>query len=130
MHHSLTKEDIMEAKKKASDALVLVHPECKPEVTALADYVGSTSGIINFVSKSEADAFVVATEVGVMYQLKKNNPEKTFIPAGNMICHNMKKVTIERVLKVLENLEGQVSMDTELMVDAHKPMIRMLELAN
>lgn len=130
VHHSITGEQIQEAKKARPDALVLVHPECRPEVTAMADYIGSTSGIIAYAAASPAREFIVVTEMGVMYELKRQNPDKRFYTAGDMqICPNMKKITLDKVLEVLEKEEPYVSMDPSLMTAAHKPMIRMLELA-
>ncbi|MBQ2407361.1 MAG: quinolinate synthase NadA [Lachnospiraceae bacterium] len=130
VHHTITTEQIKAAKQARPDALVLVHPECKPEVTAMADYVGSTSGIIKFATESDAKEFIVSTEMGVMYELKKRNPDKKFYTAGNMqVCPNMKKITMEKILHVLETEQSEVIMDKSLMDAAHLPMIRMLELA-
>lgn len=130
VHHTITTEQIKAAKQARPDALVLVHPECKPEVTAMADYVGSTSGIIKFATESDAKEFIVSTEMGVMYELKKRNPDKKFYTAGNMqVCPNMKKITLEKILHVLETEQSEVIMDKSLMDAAHLPMIRMLELA-
>lgn len=130
VHHIITAEEILRAKASRPDALVLVHPECKPEVTALADYVGSTSGIIKFATESDAKEFFVTTEMGVMYELKKRNPDKQFYTPGTMqICPNMKKINLDRIIDVLEQENHEVVMDTVLMEEAHKPMVRMLELA-
>lgn len=130
VHHNVLKEQILEAKEARPDALVLVHPECRPEVTALADYVGSTSGIINYATASDAREFIISTEMGVFYQLKKKNPDKKFYTAGNMqICPNMKKISIDKVLTALEDEVTEVIMDETLVKDAHAPMKRMLELS-
>lgn len=130
VHHTITPEQILAAKKARPQALVLVHPECKPEVTALADYVGSTSGIITYATNSFASEFIISTEMGVMYELKRQNPDKKFYTAGNMqICPNMKKISLENILHVLETNESEVTLDQSLIEAAHKPMLRMLELA-
>lgn len=130
VHHSVTAEQIEEAKKARPEALVMVHPECKPAVTAMADYIGSTSGIIKFATESKAKEFIVVTEMGVLYELKKRNPDKTFYTAGNMqICPNMKKITLDKIIDVLEQEKPEVIMDAALMAAAHKPMKRMLELS-
>lgn len=130
VHHNVLKAQLLEAKAARPDALVLVHPECRPEVTALADYVGSTSGIINYATASDAREFIISTEMGVFYQLKKKNPDKQFYTAGNMqICPNMKKITIDKVLTALEDEVTEVIMDKTLVKDAHAPMKRMLELS-
>lgn len=130
VHHTVTVEQIMEAKKARPEALVLVHPECKPEVTAMADYIGSTSGIIKFATESDAKQFIVVTEMGVMHELKKRNPDKSFYTAGNMqVCPNMKKITLDKIIDALEQEKPEVIMDASLIEAAHKPMVRMLELS-
>lgn len=134
VHHTITSEQIQEAKKAKPEALVLVHPECRREVTAIADYIGSTSGIIKYATESEAKEFIVATEMGVMYELKRRNPDKRFYTAGNMqLCPNMKKITLDKIIAALEREETdesvEVSMEKSLMEAAHRPMLRMLELA-
>ena len=130
VHHSLTAEEIAEAKAEHPEALLCVHPECKPSVTALADYVGSTSGIISYVGASDAKEFLIATEVGVMYELKKNNPDKTFYAISpQQVCPNMKKITMEKLLAALEDEQPEVMLSEELMENAKAPMIKMLELA-
>ena len=130
VHHTVTVEQIMEAKKARPEALVLVHPECKPEVTAMADYIGSTSGIIKFATESDAKQFIIVTEMGVMHELKKRNPDKSFYTAGNMqVCPNMKKITLDKIIDALEQEKPEVIMDASLMEAAHKPMVRMLELS-
>ena len=108
----------------------MVHPECKPAVTAMADYIGSTSGIIKFATESDAKEFIVVTEMGVLYELKKRNPDKTFYTAGNMqVCPNMKKISLDKIIDVLEQENPEVIMDAALMEAAHEPMKRMLELS-
>lgn len=130
VHHTVTTEQITAAKHARPDALVLVHPECKPEVTAMADYIGSTSGIIKFATESDAKQFIVVTEMGVLHELKKRNPDKAFYVAGNMqVCPNMKKITLDNIIDALEQEKPEVVMDAALMDAAHKPMIRMLELS-
>ena len=130
VHHSITAEQIQAAKAARPDAEVLVHPECKPEVTALADYIGSTSGIISYSEKSSASEFIVVTELGVMYELQKRNPDKKFYAAGNMqICPNMKKITLDKIISALENNAPAVELQEDFMKKALAPMERMLELA-
>lgn len=130
VHHNVLKEQVIAAKKAKPEALVLVHPECRPEVTELADYVGSTSGIINYATESDNKEFIISTEMGVFYELKKKNPDKKFYTAGNMqICPNMKKINLDNVIKALEEETTEVVMDEAFMDRAHKPMKRMLELS-
>lgn len=130
VHHTITADQIKAAKAARPAAEVLVHPECKPEVTALADYIGSTSGIIAYSEKSTASEFIVVTEIGVMYELQKRNPDKKFYAAGNMqICPNMKKITLDKIIAALENNAPAVELQEDFMKKALAPMERMLELA-
>ncbi|MBQ0079314.1 MAG: quinolinate synthase NadA [Eubacterium sp.] len=130
VHHSLRPEQVMEAKAARPEAKVLVHPECKPSVTALADYIGSTSGIINYATNSDAKEFIISTEMGVFHELQKRNPDKKFFVAGNMqICPNMKKISLEKIITALEEGKGAVEMAPEFMQKALAPMERMLELS-
>lgn len=130
VHHTITAAQIQAAKKARPNAEVLVHPECKPEVTALADYIGSTSGIIAYSQKSNASEFIVVTEMGVMHELQKRSPGKKFYTAGNMqICPNMKKITLDKIIAALENKAPTVELKEDFMKKALAPMERMLELA-
>lgn len=130
VHHSVTAEEIREAKEKNPKALVMVHPECRQEITAMADYIGSTSGMITFATESEQKEFIVVTERGVLHELKKRNPEKRFFTVGqSQICQNMKKITLDNIIDVLEKEDKEVLMDAALMETAHRPMTRMLELS-
>lgn len=130
VHHNITSAQIAEAKKSRPDAEVLVHPECRPEVTALADYIGSTSGIISYAKSSEASEFIVVTEMGVLYELKKQNPGKKFYTAGNMqICPNMKKITLDKIIQALRTGSPAVTLKEDFMKQALAPMERMLALS-
>ena len=130
VHHKITKEDILEAKEKHPDAQVVVHPECKAEVCQLADYIGSTSGIIQYVKNSDCEEFIVVTEMGVLYELGLQAPGKKFYTTGvTQVCPNMKKNTLEKVYQALKNMEPRVEMAEDLMIGARKPMEKMLELA-
>ncbi|MGI6094492.1 MAG: quinolinate synthase NadA [Lachnospiraceae bacterium] len=129
VHTRIKPEDIAKTKKEHPQAKVLVHPECKKEVSDLADYVGSTAGIIAYATDSEAKEFIVCTEMGVLYELRKQNPDKQFYLAGDMqICPDMKKITLEKVIRVLEQGE-EVQMQEYLLKEAHAPLLRMLELS-
>ena len=129
-HERMQAEEVQELKEKYPDALVVAHPECNKELLAMADYIGSTSGIIDFATNSEQKEFIVCTEVGVLYKLQKNNPEKQFyFPETIPTCPNMKKNTLEKVLDVLENGTNQVELPEEVRVEAVKPLEQMHELA-
>lgn len=130
VHKSIEKEEVLKAKQARPDALVLAHPECTLEVLALADYIGSTSGIIDYASKSDAKEFIICTEMGVFYELNQKNPDKKFYSVGHrQFCPNMKRITIEKVIKSLQELAPAVEMDEELSKKAEYPLNRMLELA-
>ncbi len=109
----------------------MIHPECKPECVELADYAGSTSGIIDYATNDqEHDEFIVVTEIGVIHEMEKRNPEKKFYPATDkLVCPNMKKNTLEKVRDCLKNNTNQVELDEEFMEKAKKPLERMHELA-
>lgn len=130
VHATITKEEVLKAKAVKPEAKVLVHPECKSEVVALADYVGSTSGIIQYATESDAKEFLISTEMGVFYELKKRNPDKKFYSVGNLqICPNMKKITLEKVKQALEGSAKEVVLSDDFITKAYKPLARMLELA-
>ena len=130
IHAVLTKEQVQQAKSKHPEALFLVHPECIREVLEEADYIGSTSGIISFAEGSQAKEFIIGTENGVFYELKRNNPGKIFYPVmENQVCHDMKKITREKILKVLQEEINEVFVDETLQREAMVPLKRMLELA-
>ena len=129
-HHLLTREDIIKAKKLHPQALLLVHPECRPEVCDLADYIGSTRGIIEFASNNQAKEYIIGTELGIFHPLKKNNPNKKFFPASeDMICRNMKLITLEKVLYSLQNLEPRITVPEEISKKSLKALNRMIEIS-
>lgn len=114
VHQNITKEDVLRAKKEHKNALVLVHPECTEEVTALGDYIGSTLGIIDFATKSDAMEFIICTELGILYELEQKNPGKRFYAAGkNQICPDMKRITLSKIAQVLETFENEVLISDE-----------------
>lgn len=130
VHAEVTREIVLEMKEKYPKALFLVHPECRMEILELADYVGSTSGIIQFATDSDAQEFIIGTETGVMYKLKQQNPGKKFYPLGaGQVCEDMKKVTLDKVLACMEQETGVVEVSEELHDAANAPLNRMLDLA-
>lgn len=127
----MTKEVALSAKKQHPEALLLVHPECKEEVVQLADYAGSTAGIINFAKSSMNKEFIIGTELGVLCELKKQCPDKTFYPMSEeLICSNMKKILIEKVRDCLKEENNEIILDENMMINANKPLEKMLELAS
>lgn len=130
IHAAITKEEILEVKEKYPKAKFLVHPECKKEVLEEADYVGSTSGIIDFVAMDNAQEYIIGTEIGVLYELRKRNPEKKYYTLrNNTTCADMKLVTLEKVLDVLEKETNVVSVSEEVAKKALLPLEKMLEIA-
>ncbi len=130
VHVSVTADNVKAIKAKYPAAAVLAHPECKKEVLDLADYIGSTSGIIDYASAGSDTEFIICTESGVGYKLKEQNPDKKFYFAGTKhFCPNMKLNTVEKVLEVLKTGANEVHVSDEVRIKSLKPLDRMLELA-
>lgn len=132
IHQLIHSEALMDAKAKYPNAKVLTHPECMDEVVELSDFVGSTAEIIDYAKTDSSMEYIVATETGVFYQLKKDNPNKQFYPVINpQICGDMKKATLEKIEAMLNNLENEqeVILDENVMKTAKKPLEQMLVLA-
>lgn len=129
VHARMTAEAVEKAKQEHPRAEVLSHPECTEEVLKQSDYIGSTSGIIDYVGKSEKSEFIVCTETGVFYELVKNNPEKCFYPVmEHQICEDMKKISLEKIVDVMKNKKNEVFVSDELRNCAKAPLTNMLEL--
>ena len=129
-HHIMTKEDVLNAKKEHPNALVAVHPECKPEVLEEANYIGSTSGIIDYIVGNNAKEFIVGTVDGVYATILKQAPDKKlYNVVKTQVCPNMKLNSLEKIIHVLETGENEVFLDEEFMNKAKAPLERMLELA-
>lgn len=125
-HERIEKDEIIELKEQYPNYPVLVHPECNKEVRYLADYIGSTSELINYTASSTADGFIVVTEEGVFYEMKLKSPNKTFIPTKTgMICPNMKKISLNDLYNCLKNEEFEIHIDEELRDSAHKALENM-----
>ncbi len=130
IHAAITKEQLHKAKEEHPDAKILTHPECEPDVLAISDYIGSTADIISYANKSEWKEFIICTENGVAYQLKKDNPEKQFYFVNPVpCCRDMKCNTLENILSVLQNENNEVEVDEETRLRANLPLKRMLECA-
>ena len=130
VHAKVTAEAVKKTKEAHPEAKLLVHPECVPEVLALADYIGSTSGIIQYASESDNTSFIICTEEGVLHELKEKNPQKTFYMAKDPFqCPDMKKITLEKVYTVLKDASDPVEVDPGLAAASMPPLRRMLELA-
>ncbi len=128
-HIFITEEDIKKARAKYPDAIVMAHPECSEPVKKLADELLSTGQMLEFVRKSSAKRFIVATEAGMTYPLKKQNPEAEFIAASDRaICPNMKKITLEKVAWSLEDMQYKITVPQEIRIKAKKALDRMVEI--
>ncbi len=127
VHDHLTAEEVRAARVEHPNAEVLVHPECRPEVIDQADFAYSTAGMGRHAKASAAKEFIIGTETGMIYRLKKENPEKGFYPLStNAICQNMKKTGLAEVLRALQTLEPQVTVPEEIAVRARRSIERML----
>lgn len=131
-HTRVSEAAARETIKKHPDALVLVHPECLPGVTAMADYVGSTTGIMDYAKKSDAKEFIIGTENSIVQHLQFACPEKTFHPLSKIcICPNMKMTTLGEVWRCENGIGGEeIVLDEEVRLGARRCISRMLELGN
>jgi quinolinate synthase len=135
VHDTFSERKIVGLKERHPNALLLAHPECDDVILRMADYVGSTTGILTFATKSDKTEFIVATEPGILHQMKKAAPDKEFIPAppeANCACNecpHMKKNTMEKVYLALRDLAPQLEMDPALLRAARVPIDLMLALS-
>lgn len=128
-HAKMTKRDVEAARAMHPDALFLVHPECTPEVTKGADYVGSTTGIMNFAKKSEAKEFIIGTENSIVSHLQYDCPDKRFYPLSkDCVCHNMRVTTLPDVLNCLNGEGEEITLSPEVMEKAKLCIDEMLRL--
>lgn len=128
-HAKIEKDDVLAAKWAHPNALFLVHPECRPEVVGFADFVGSTSGIMDYAEKSDKKEFIIGTENAIVQHLQFKCPDKRFYPLSkDLVCHNMKITTLCDVLNCLEGNGGEeIVMDEELRIKAVKCIDKMIE---
>lgn len=128
-HHRVTARHVRKAKQEHPEAVVLVHPECRPEVIALADEALSTSQMAAYVAQSEAKSFLIGTEEGLVYRLQKDNPEKAFyLVTTSLVCPDMKKTTLEEVVQTMELRKNVVAVAEETRVKAKEALDRMLAI--
>jgi len=130
IHDKLTPEQVREVQTRHPEAEFMAHPECRPEILEMADVIVSTSGMIRHAAESGRREFIVGTEAGLVYPLQKANPGKAFYPAAEqMLCPDMKKITLADVFNSLDRLEGEVKVPEEIRRPALTAVQRMLELA-
>jgi len=128
-HVVITEDDIKNAKAKYPDAIVMAHPECTEPVKDLSHQLLSTGQMLKFTDKSTAKRFIVATEIGMLHPLKKQNPQAEFIAAGGRaICPNMKKITVEKIVWALEDMQYKVTVPDKIRTKAKKAIDRMVEI--
>ena len=127
-HVVITEDDIKTARAKYQGAIVMTHPECTEPVKELSDELLSTGQMLKFAAKGTAKRFIIATEIGIIHTLKKQNPEAEFFPASQRaICPNMKKITLEKVVWALEDMQYEITVPEEIRQRAKKALDRMVE---
>jgi len=136
VHEIFSLEKVVKLKAQHPNAQLLAHPECEAVILEKADFIGSTTAILNYSKKSDCKEFIVATETGILHQMQKSSPDKTFIPAppNNSCacndCPHMKLNTLEKIYVALKYEQPELLMDESLILAAKKPILRMLELSS
>ncbi len=135
VHDAMEAENILKLKVNYPDAPVIAHPECNSAVLAVSDFIGSTKAMLNYIKSSEKRQFIVATEPGILYEMRRNNPEKEFITiTGNdgcscQECSYMKLNTLEKLYKCLLDEKPEIILERDMIEKASKPIVRMLEMS-
>ncbi|MFZ0282294.1 MAG: quinolinate synthase NadA [Bacteroidales bacterium] len=136
VHEEFSLEAILDLKIENPEAKVIVHPECELPVRMIADFIGSTSALLEFTRKDSSATYIVATEPGIIHQMKKNNPSKQYIPAppkdstcGCSECNFMKLITIEKIFRCLRDEEPEILIGNDVLEKARKPIWRMMEIS-
>ena len=135
VHEIFSREKITKLKERYPNAKLLAHPECEEVILQMADYIGSTTGILKYASKHDDKEFIVATEAGILHQMQKENPDKVFIPAppnNNCACNDcphMKRNTLEKLYLCLKNEMPEIEVPQHIIEKAVKPIERMLEIS-
>ncbi|MRT94094.1 quinolinate synthase NadA [Ancylomarina sp. 16SWW S1-10-2] len=136
VHDILSAEKVMQMKVENPDAILIAHPECTHPVLILADFVGSTTAMLNYTKNSDAKKFIVATETGILHQMQKDSPEKEFliVPADETCscndCAYMKLNTMQKIYMALKNEQPEIILPDDIMTKAKTPLLRMLELSS
>ena len=135
VHDALEAESILKLKQQNPDAPVIAHPECNSAVLAVSEFIGSTKAMLNYVAKSEHKRFIVATESGILYEMRNNNLDKEFIavPSGESCactdCSYMKMNTLEKLYRCLRDEQPEILLDAEMIERARRPIVRMLDMS-
>lgn len=128
-HHRILAQDVLKTKREHPEAVVVAHPECTIDILALADGIESTSGMLRYVRESEAREFIMCTERGLVHRLKLENPDKVFYnPSPLNICPNMKKITLEKVLWSLEDMQYEITLAPEVIEGARHAIEGMIAI--
>lgn len=136
VHEEFSLEAILRLKKENPEAKIIVHPECELPVRMIADFIGSTSALLQFTKKDSGTCYIVATEVGIIHQMKREKPGKTYIPVppvdstcGCSECSFMKLITIEKIYNSILNEEPEIILNRDILLKAQKPIKRMMEIS-
>jgi quinolinate synthase len=136
VHEEFSLEEIIKMKAEFPAAKIIVHPECEMPVRLVADFIGSTSALLSFTKSDTSNVYIVATEAGIIHQMKKANPDKTYLPVpprdstcGCSECSFMKLITIEKIYYCLKNEKPEISLDKKVILEAGKPIKRMMEIS-
>jgi len=136
VHEEFSLEAILKLKKEHPEAKIIVHPECELPIRIVADFIGSTSALLQFTKKDDSVTYIVGTEPGIIHQMRKANPLKEYIPAppkdstcGCSECNFMKLITIEKIFKCLRDEKPEILIDTEILNKARRPIMRMMEIS-
>jgi quinolinate synthase len=136
VHEDFSLEAIIKLKKDNPNAKIIVHPECELPVRLVADFIGSTSALLEFTKRDDGNCYIVATEAGIIHQMKKENPGKTYIPAppidstcGCSECAFMKMITIEKILNCLKYEKPEIFIKNDILLKAQKPILRMMDIS-
>ncbi len=128
-HQRVTKEDVERIRETLPQAVIAVHPECRPEVVERADFVGSTSAILRFARETRNTELVIGTEMGIIHRMTKENPDKKFyLLSQGLVCPNMKMTTLEKVALALENMEPRITVPDDVRRQALTSLKKMLEV--
>ena len=136
VHEEFSLEAIIKLKAEYPDAKIIVHPECEMPVRMVADFIGSTSSLLSYTKSDASNVYIVATEAGIIHQMKKANPDKIYLPAppkdstcGCSECSFMKLITIEKIYFCLKNEKPEIYLDKEVILKAGKPIMRMMKIS-
>jgi quinolinate synthase len=137
VHEEFSLEAIIKLKEENNNAKIIVHPECELPIRMVADFIGSTAALLQFTKKDDGNCYIVATETGIIHQMKKENPQKTYLPVpprdstcGCSECNFMKLITMEKIYRCLKNEKPEIIVNKKIISDSQKPIKRMIEISN